>query len=203
MSLSHAELYKDNWLLVVDKPSGLPTQSPRGGGDNLYARLRALHPYVGLHHRLDTPASGALLFSLDRGANPALAEAFREHRIHRRYRVVVLGDPGAGGQWTTPIEGRPAATNWRRLGERGGLSLLEVALETGRTHQIRIQAVEAGHPVIGDRQHGGAAARLWSRLALHAIRLDLKHPVTGKPLGVESPIPSDLSPLIEPIEEEA
>ncbi len=202
MSLSYDELYKDNWLLVVDKPSGLPTQSPRGGGDNLYDRLSEAHPYVGMHHRLDTSASGALLFSLDREANPGLAEAFREHRIHRHYRVVVLGDPGAGGQWTTPVEGKTASTNWRRLGRQGGFSLLEVALETGRTHQIRIQAVEAGHPVIGDRQHGGAAARLWSRLALHAFRLDLKHPVTGKPLGVVSPIPPNLCGLIEPIEDQ-
>ena len=76
------------------------------------------------------------------------------------------------------------------------MSLLEVDLKTGRTHQIRRHAVQSGHPVVGDRRHGGAAGRLWPRLALHAARLALGHPATGEPLVIESPLPSDLTGLL-------
>ena len=79
------ELHNDGVILVVEKPSGLPTQAPRGGGDNLYDRLRRRYPRLALHHRLDTPASGLVLFTLDPRANAAIARGFREHLIQRRY----------------------------------------------------------------------------------------------------------------------
>lgn len=188
--------HRDDALLVADKPSGLPTQAPRGGGENLFDRLREEHPYVGLHHRLDTPASGLVLFTLDRGVNAAVAAAFREHTVRRRYLVVVLGDPGPSGAWAVDLDGKPARTRWWRLATRGGRTALAVTLETGRTHQIRRHAAGAGHPVLGDRRHGGAAGRLWPRLALHAAALDLAHPRTGAPLAVRAPLPDDLTGLV-------
>ena len=188
-------VYQDRWLLVIDKPSGLPTQAPQGGGKNLFDQLRKTHSYVGLHHRLDTPASGLVLFTLDRGANRGIAEGFRTHTIARDYQVVVLGDPGASGQWDTAIDGKTAGTRWTRLGSGGGMSVLSVQLETGRTHQIRRHATEHGHPIAGDRRHGGAAGGLWPRLALHACSLGLSHPVKGSALQLEAPIPPDLQAL--------
>jgi len=193
------EIYRDPWLLILDKPSGLPSQSPRGGGANLYdlaRRAEGSGGYVALHHRLDTPASGLILMALHRAANRGLAEAFREHTVQRTYLAVVLGDPGAAGRWEAPIDGQPAATRWRRLGTGRGMSTLEVSLETGRTHQIRRHASEAQHPLLGDRRHGGAAGRVWRRLALHAWRLALTHPVTGEALSLEAPPPADLTRLL-------
>jgi 23S rRNA-/tRNA-specific pseudouridylate synthase len=188
------EVYRDRWLVVIDKPSGLPSQAGRDGRPGVYERLLETEPYVGLHHRLDTPASGLLLLSLHRKANAALAEGFREHQIARNYRVWVLGDPGEEGAWEAPLDGRRALTRWARL--RGGrTSELRVSLETGRTHQIRRHATEAGHPVLGDRRHGGAAGSLWARLALHAEELALKHPITGEALRVLAELPADLAGL--------
>lgn len=188
-------VHQDSALLVVDKPSGLPTQAPQGGGENLFDLLRDTHAYVGLHHRLDTPASGLVLFTLDKRANPPIAQGFREHTIRREYQVMVIGDPGQLGCWESPIDGKHARTHWRRLGTGGGMSVLAVELETGRTHQIRRHAADHGHPVCGDRRHGGAAGSLWPRLALHACRLVLPHPITGKEMSVAAQAPADLQEL--------
>lgn len=198
LGASLEERFRDPWLLVVDKPSGLPCQPTRTGhAQHLFGIIQAQERYAGLHHRLDTPASGLVLLTLDKGVNKAIAEGFRSNRIHRSYQVVVVGDPGEQGVWSAPIDGKTASTRYRRLAHQGGMSLLECRLDTGRTHQIRRHAADAGTPVVGDRRHGGAAGRLWPRLALHAVTLRLDHPFTGEPLVVTSPIPSDLVELIE------
>lgn len=194
------ERYRDPWLLVVDKPSGLPSQAGRQGGrTHVYGLLGARERYVGLHHRLDTPASGLLLLTLDKAANGAIAQGFREGEIKRRYLAVVLGDPGPAGAWEAELDGKAACTRFERLGSAEGTSLLSCTLETGRTHQIRRHAAQAGHPILGDRRHGGAAGRAWPRLALHAVELRLPHPVTDELLVVEAPVPDDLSGLVAPL----
>lgn len=189
-------LYRDHDLLVIDKPSGLPSQATRAGEPGAYELLRAQEPYLGLHHRLDTPASGLLLFTLSRRANRSITEAFRAHAIRRVYLARVLGDPGPAGEWQAPIEGEAARTAWTRLETDGGTALLELRLHTGRKHQIRLHASGAGHPVLGDRRHGGAAGSLCSRLALHAWRLELRHPVSGAPLALTAPVPPALRELM-------
>jgi 23S rRNA pseudouridine1911/1915/1917 synthase len=190
------ERFRDPWLLVVDKPSGLPCQPTRAGhAQHLYGVIQATERYVGLHHRLDTPASGLVLLTLDKGVNKPIADGFRTGSIHRIYRVVVVGDPGESGSWTADIDEQSATTHFRRLSTGGGMSVLECRLETGRTHQIRRHAAGAGTPVVGDRKHGGAAGRIWPRLALHAAALELEHPMSGQTLRVESPIPADLAEL--------
>ena len=90
------EVFRDHWLLVVDKPADLPTQAPRGEADHVVARLRRTEAYVGLHHRLDAAASGLLLIAVDRAANAALADAFRNHRIERTYLAIGGGAPDPG-----------------------------------------------------------------------------------------------------------
>lgn len=189
------ERYRDDAILVVDKPAGLPTQATREGGRrHLFAMLQARHRYVGLHHRLDTPASGLVLVTLDPAANAAVHAAFERHEIQRSYAIAVIGDPG-DGVWSAALDGEQASTRFHRLASDGRQSVLEVELETGRLHQIRRHAAMAGVPVLGDLRYGGAAKKLWPRLALHARRLALAHPITGAALVVESPIPDDLAEL--------
>jgi 23S rRNA pseudouridine1911/1915/1917 synthase len=189
------EHYRDDAILVVEKPAGLPTQATREGGRrHLFALLQSRHRYVGLHHRLDTPASGLVLVTLDPAVNAAVHAGFERHEIQRSYAVAVIGDPGTGS-WSTPLDGEHAHTKFRRIATDGRQSVLDVELETGRMHQIRRHASMAGVPVLGDLRYGGAAKKLWPRLALHARRLALAHPITGVPLVVESPIPDDLREL--------
>lgn len=191
------ERYRDASIVVVDKPSGLPTQAGREGGQtHAHGILAARDRYVGLHHRLDTPASGLVLMTVDPKANAGIARAFQEGTVERSYLAVVLGDPGPSGRWSEALDGQEAATRWVRLGAAEGMAVLQCELETGRTHQIRRHAAMAGHPIIGDRRHGGAAGRAWPRLALHAWRLALPHPRSGEPLTVEAPPPEDLTALL-------
>lgn len=191
------ERYRDRDLLVVDKPAGLPAQ-PMSSGDRLhvYGIVSAREGYAGLHHRLDTPASGLLLLALRTEANVGLAALFRAHAIARTYLAVVVGDPGEEGVWDAPLDGETAVTRWRRTASGAGMSTLELRLETGRTHQIRRHAADAGTPLVGDRRYGGAAGRAWPRLALHAEGLAFAHPLTGAALDIHAPTPADLLALI-------
>lgn len=192
------ERYRDADIVVVDKPSGLPSQGTKDGGRmHVHGILAARERYAGLHHRLDRPASGLMLLTLRKTANVGVADAFASGNIHRDYLAVVLGDPGPQGAWTGPIDDQEATTHWRRLGADGGAAVLLCTLETGRTHQIRRHAADAGHPILGDRRYGGAAGRAWDRLALHACRLAFPHPRTGVEVEVRSPVPDDLRDLVE------
>jgi 23S rRNA-/tRNA-specific pseudouridylate synthase len=182
------ELYRDRWLLVVDKPAGLPTQPAPGSASDLYALLCAAEPYVGLHHRLDQAASGLVLVTLDPSVNAAIAQGFREHAIRRLYRAVATGEV-RDGTWDRPIDGKAAKTQVRRVGHRGGATAIECALHTGRHHQIRVHAAMAGRPLVGDRRYGG---RRHPRLALHGARLEWTHPITGEEIRVDSPLPDEL-----------
>ena len=198
--LSAPVRHQDDFIIVVNKPHGLASQATaEGTKPNLYGQLCAQFPYVGLHHRLDTPASGLVLFTLDKRANKSVAHAFAGHHVDRRYLAVVVGDPGPSGTWSTPIGDKVARTHFERLSSADGMSLIEARLETGRTHQIRIHAARAGHPIIGDRRHGGMASRLWPRLALHAVFLGLRHPKDRALLNVWAPPPTDLAGLLGPL----
>lgn len=192
------ERYRDRWLLVIDKPAGLPSQPTREGGRlHVHGILEGRERYVALHHRLDTPASGLLLFTVNAEANAGISRALQQRTMRRIYLAVVLGDPGEQGRWDAPLDGETAVTRWRRLSSAQGRSVLLVALETGRTHQIRRHAADAGHPLLGDRRHGGAAGRAAPRLALHAIGLALDHPISGQPLEVLSELPEDLAETLQ------
>ena len=171
--------------MVVDKPAGLPSQAGTDKRPGVYELLGEHHRYVGLHHRLDVSASGLMVLTLSKRANRGLAAQLQDRTLERRYQVLVLGDPGSSGVWTTAIGGRDAETRWTAV-RRGSTSLIEARLVTGRTHQIRLHALAAGHPVLGDRRHGGAAGRLHPRLALHAWKLGFRHPVTAEVLRFSS-----------------
>ena len=192
--------YQDPHIVVVEKPYGLPSQGTQDARqDHLFAQVKACFPQAALHHRLDTPASGLVLFTVHPSANKGIAEAFRMRRITRRYLAVVAGDPGPDGTWSSTLDHKTAITHFDRLGCGGGMALLEVRIETGRTHQIRRHAALVGHPILGDKRHGGVAGGLWARLALHAVSLQLTHPISGQTLRVSSPPPADLAGLMRPL----
>lgn len=188
------EIYRDDDLLVVDKPFGLASQPTRGDDDDVYTLLSAQERYVGLHHRLDRPASGLLLLTLQEDVNKAIATAFQTHAVDRTYAAVLAGTADAlSARWEAPVDGREAVTDVETVGARGGLLAVLLRPQTGRLHQLRRHASQAGVPILGDRRHGGDAGRWWPRLALHAHRMALSHPRTGERLVLESPIPGDLA----------
>ena len=214
-------LHEDEHVLVIDKPAGLLTV-PSGPGqrdeDTALARVRdyvaRLRPRGGFAervHRLDRNTTGALAFALSREARAGLIQLFRAHRIERRYLAIVEGEPPADrGVVDAPIRdewvsgrravaheseaGKPARTRWRVREQLAGAALLEIDLDTGRQHQIRVHLAHVGLPVLGDRVYGrGTPGRAAPRRPmLHAQRLAFVHPVSGDRVAVESPLPADL-----------
>jgi len=215
-------LYEDGQLLVVDKPAGLlsvPSSPDARDEDTVLARvreyvrhLRPRQPYVGVVHRLDRDTSGALAFALEPATREALRALFRHHRIERRYLALVGGAPRGergevdlalrdeyeGGRRGVARPGeaaRPALTRWRVVERLPGAALLEVELETGRQHQIRVHLAHVGLPVLGDSLYGkdARAPVAVRRQMLHAQLLGLTHPATGRSLCIESPLPADFA----------
>lgn len=211
-----AIVHDDGTLLVVHKPAGVPSQaSDPARADDLVTRLKeALQgsasgsggtPYLGSHQRLDRDTSGLLVFARHKDANPSLAAQFEGRRVEKRYLAAVTGWPkgrrsaelvdhlveGDGGRMEVSKDGRrgaKAVTHVRVVEQGGGArrTLLELVLETGRTHQARVQLAHAGAPIAGDVLYGGAAA---PRLLLHASSLTLKHPRGERPVSFHAPAP--------------
>ncbi|MCS6850401.1 MAG: RluA family pseudouridine synthase [Gemmataceae bacterium] len=175
-------------------------------------RLRAVH-------RLDKDTSGLVVFARTPAAERHLGQQFRAHTIERRYWAIVRGqacdarleswlvrDRGDGrrGSAPQPGHGQRAITHVKVLERLGNFTLVECRLETGRTHQVRIHLGEAGTPICGERiydrpVHGAPLAdpSHFPRVALHAVRLGLVHPVTGKFLVWEAPLPDDMKQLLD------
>jgi 23S rRNA pseudouridine1911/1915/1917 synthase len=194
--------------LIYDKEAGIPSQqTPYDGYNNVFAALvRYLageaNRYVAIHNRLDRETSGLVVFSLQKSVNEPLGRAFRQGRVKKEYLALVQGVPEkdswtcdaeirkAGGKYTEARkgEGKKAETRFRVLRREEGRTLVLASPLTGRTHQIRIHLTLAGHPIVGDRAYGAKPDR---RLYLHAWRLTLEHPVSGKLIALEAPLPSD------------
>lgn len=188
-------VHEADGLLIVDKPSGVPTQPGESRAvDDLFSQVQRRWPTAALHHRLDQPASGLVLFVLDPRLNKAITQGFREHTITREYLAVFAGDVQSG-TWAWTIDKKPSRTDVIALHHGGGFTAARCALHTGRHHQIRIHAAHAGRPILGDRRYGAEFGNWWSRLALHAARLNLVHPEHGGTIDVTSPLPEDLAPL--------
>jgi 23S rRNA pseudouridine1911/1915/1917 synthase len=232
--LAFPVLFRDEHVLVVDKPAGtlsVPTpgaeQEPSVLGrlrEDLAEVARGSRPaFLGRVHRLDRDTSGALAFALSPEARRGLIALFRDHRITRRYLALVEGEPPREeGVIRAPIAdayegGRrrvarglepqsPALTRYRVRERFAGAALLEVEIETGRQHQIRLHLAYAGLPVLGDRVYRDAFRAVAPRTPLplavrrqmlHAAHLGFAHPVTGEPVAVDSPLPADLSRALE------
>jgi 23S rRNA pseudouridine1911/1915/1917 synthase len=209
--LCTAVLYEDEDLLAVAKPDGLPTLP--GGGEfqehTLLALVRRRAPEASPMHRLGRSTTGLVLFARTAEARGLVQQAFRAHRLRKVYRALCLGHPVQdvfevdapigevphpvlGSIHGAEVGGRPSLSRVRVLERREGASLLEVEIETGRPHQIRIHLAFAGHPLLGDPLYGPGGLPLPGTRALpgdpgyrlHALRLELVHPRTGLPLSI-------------------
>jgi 23S rRNA pseudouridine1911/1915/1917 synthase len=217
-------LYEDAHLLVVDKPAGMVTHpAPGHSSGTLVNALLAHAPELagvgdrarpGIVHRLDKDTSGLLVVAKDAATHAALAQQMKERAMVKRYLALVEGAmPTAEGVIDAPIGrdprqrlrmgllsvtsgGREARTRFRTLEEHGGRSLLEVQLETGRTHQIRVHLAAVHHPVVGDSVYGRAQRPLPPRQFLHAAHLEFRHPATGEWLTFDAPLPDDLATFL-------
>ncbi|MCF8719870.1 RluA family pseudouridine synthase [Nitrospina gracilis] len=210
-------LYVDNHLIAVDKPAGVLTQSDAPGAPNLLDQTRDWikneygkpgKVYLGLVHRLDRPVSGVVLFARTSKAASRLSEQFRNHTARKFYLARVEGTPEKETDRLvhylrkeksikttvfprpTP-EAKQAELTYTVLEKKGGTSLLEVELHTGRFHQIRAQLAFIGHPLVGDAKYRAKSTLPEGRIALHAHRLIVTHPVTKEPLTLESPTPEE------------
>ena len=194
-------VHVDDHVIVVDKPAGLVTApTPEASRGDLLDQLGRQYGEVFLVHRLDLPTSGLLVFARTRDANKRLGDAFKMHDVDREYRAVAVGTVSAQ-TIDRPIDRRRAVTHVAPLETLANATLLRVTLETGRTHQIRIHLAGIGHPVCGDRTHGGETERAFlprpPRLALHAAVLGFTHPATGERVRWESPLPDELASWID------
>jgi tRNA pseudouridine32 synthase / 23S rRNA pseudouridine746 synthase len=206
-------IYADADVVVVDKPSGMPSVPARTPLDpaDVAPRLATAYGPLEAAHRLDRDTSGLLVLARSRAARAALGRAFEAREVAKRYLAVVIGRPAdTSGEMCLPLaadrdhpprqridlaSGKPATTRWRLLAVAAGpaetpaLSLLEVEPLTGRSHQIRVHLADLGCPIAGDRLYGGTAADV--RLALHAAHLDLPHPASGERLRLTVSPPSE------------
>jgi 23S rRNA pseudouridine1911/1915/1917 synthase len=212
-------VYEDADLMVIDKPVGLVVHPAPGHWRGtlmnglLYARPDAARlPRAGIVHRLDKDTSGLMMVARSERAFERLTLAVAARSVHRRYVAVVHGETPVRFSIDAPIgrdprdrlrmavvdlqRGKAACTHVARLASAGGLSLLCCDLETGRTHQIRVHLSNRGFALVGDTLYGGHPLRGCVRQALHAWRLALDHPVSGRPLAFESPLPEDLAGLL-------
>jgi 23S rRNA (cytosine1962-C5)-methyltransferase len=204
-------LHEDDDLLVVDKPDGVPTQAADPERpDDLVTRLRAARgkeSYFGVHQRLDRDTSGVLVLTRRKEANASIAGQFEGRRVEKRYLAAVEGwprgseravlkdrlAPGEGGRMevvgSRAKGAQDAVTRVRVVSRHGPRALLELILETGRTHQARVQLAHAGAPIAGDVLYQGARA---PRLLLHARGLKLAHPSGGRTVSYEAPVPAEM-----------
>ena len=201
-------LYEDNHLLVINKPARLATMGvkpPRTSAIELarkYIKEKYDKPgnvYLGIVSRLDAPATGILLFARTSKAASRLTAQYRDREVTKIYHILIEGEisepTGTLEDWVCKDErhrrmhttqpqnagAKQARCDYRVLKRCGQASLVEVELETGRKHQIRLQFGSRGYPVIGDRKYGSTLP-FSAGIALHAERLALIHPVSGKPL---------------------
>jgi 23S rRNA pseudouridine955/2504/2580 synthase len=216
--LDLAVIYEDPALLVVDKASGIAVHGGSGVSYGVIESLRAARPeakMLELAHRLDRDTSGLLVIAKKRSALVELHRMLRDGEIEKIYVAIVKGAPArkqfditeslhkyvnAKGERRVAVkeDGLSAVTKVKLLDKGKDISLVELRLMTGRTHQIRVHLAHAGHPVLGDDKYGDfelnrALARQGvKRLFLHARRLAFKHPIDDKRVVLESPLPDDM-----------
>jgi 23S rRNA pseudouridine1911/1915/1917 synthase len=240
-------VYEDQDILVVNKPAGMVVHPAAGNRQGTMVNALLHHAKnlsqvggrerPGILHRLDKETSGLLLVAKTDQAHTLLARQLEARQIVRRYRAVVWGNLGEPqGTISAPIgrsafdrkkmdvtrlRGRQAVTQYKVLKEYEIASLVELKLETGRTHQIRVHLQHLGHPVLGDPDYGGRARSLFSRFAsahsglaqelldaigrqaLHAAVLGFVHPTTQKYMEFKAPLPGDMEEILRLLEKEA
>ncbi len=230
-------VYEDDDLLVIDKPAGLVVHPGAGNSSGTlmngllhHAPALAEVPRAGIVHRIDKDTTGLLLVAKTLPAHTALVRDLAERDISRQYVAVCNGVLTGGGTIDEPLgrhpvdrkrmsvqqNGRPAVTHYTVAERYRAHTLVDVKLETGRTHQIRVHFAYRRHALVGDPVYGGrlalpkgateelaATLRSFRRQALHAERLAFRHPVRGEDLTFEARRPADLSRLLDVLRRDA
>lgn len=214
-------IYEDEHLLVIDKSAPLACQSssrnPEPALENrLMARYGAAFVFRPLN-RLDKGTSGLLCAAKNAHVTQLLQKTLHTEQYVREYLAVVEGEMTGEGVIDLPIakvdeasvrrvvdpeRGREAVTHWKGVSTGNGRSLVRLRLETGRTHQIRVHLSHLGHPIAGDFLYGTELPELPQRFALHSARIRFEHPMTGKIIDLESPLPEELRALLNDAETE-
>jgi 23S rRNA pseudouridine1911/1915/1917 synthase len=225
-------LYEDDDIVVVDKPIGVAAHPTTGwtGPTVIGGLLGAGHTVAtsgaaerqGIVHRLDANTTGAMVVAKSEVAYSRLKRAFKERRIDKRYHALVQGHPdpfrgtvdapidrhpSGDGRFAVVAGGKPSVTHYDTIEAFRAASLLEIDLETGRTHQIRVHMAAIRHPCVGDRLYGAdptLAARLGvTRQWLHAVKLGFEHPTQGHWVEFESAYPDELAHAVEIVRAES
>jgi 23S rRNA pseudouridine1911/1915/1917 synthase len=225
-------LFEDADIIVVDKPVGVAAHPTPGwtGPTVLQGLLAAGHTVAtsgaaerqGIVHRLDAGTTGVMVVAKSESAYSALKQAFRDRAVDKRYHALVQGHPdplrgtidapiarhpSGDGRFAVVADGRPSVSHYDTLEAFRAASLVEVRLETGRTHQIRVHMAAVRHPCVGDRLYGAdpvLAKRLGlNRQWLHAVSLSFEHPADGRSVEFISSYPADLTAALEMLRAEA
>ncbi|MDQ7092132.1 RluA family pseudouridine synthase [Desulfosporosinus sp. PR] len=211
-------LYEDSYLIVLNKPSGLlvhPTgQTTHGTLSNYlahYYQQQGVISTIRPIHRLDRETSGCVVFAKDSQTQALLEKLLREGSIKRTYQALIEGTltpangtvnapigphPGKPNRRAVNSKGDPAITHYKTIKSFANSSLLELSLETGRTHQIRVHLAYLGHPIIGDRMYGKNSSLIAGQ-ALHAYSLQLPHPLEQREIALEAPFPTNFLHLLD------
>lgn len=197
-------IFEDSHILIIDKPHGLLSQEDQTGDPDVLALCKKYlkgqregtgSVYLGLLHRLDRPVGGLMMLAKTSKAAESLSKQLRDRTIQKTYWTVVHGDPPANGVLTHYLlkdrntnvvetvpasdkKGKQALLSFAKLEQAGDMNLLSVHLQTGRTHQIRVQLAEDGYPVWGDYKYGKQDQPDGRTIALRAVELAFQHPVS-------------------------
>jgi 23S rRNA pseudouridine955/2504/2580 synthase len=228
-SLENHILFEDEWLIVLNKPSGTAVHGGSGLSFGVIEALRALRPdqkFLELVHRLDRDTSGCLLIAKKRSALKSLHEQLRDKQVDKRYQALVSGNwpdnrfkvkapliknvlkSGERMVSVNEVEGKPSETRFRILNQYKDATLVEASPITGRTHQIRVHCLHAGHPIACDDKYGdnnfdSKMQRLGlSRLFLHAYSLSFIHPNSNERVNYQAPLDNALKNALLKLEKE-
>lgn len=218
VALPFSIVYEDQDLLVVNKPANTPIHPSPGNYTNTLANgladyfQRRGEPFVyRCINRLDRDTTGLLLLARHALSASLLSAQMTRRQIHRTYRALVEGQTAPEGTITLPIgrkpgsiiercidprKGDPAVTHFRTLASQGNISYLELQLETGRTHQIRVHMSAIGHPLLGDSLYHPQGLPGMERQALHSYGLDFLHPIKKEAMHFTAPLPEDMQKLL-------
>ena len=223
-------IYEDNDIIVINKPKGMVVHPANGNPDGTLVNavmnlckdsLSGIGGEIrpGIVHRLDKDTSGAIIVAKNDKAHIALSEQLKNHEVKKTYIALVRGIIKENeATINMPIarskkdrkkmdvdkDGKEAITHFKVLGRyKNKYTLLQINLETGRTHQIRVHLSHIGYPIIGDEVYSNGKNE-WnvSGQCLHAWKLEFKHPITGKEIGLEAEIPEYFKKIIKELEEE-
>lgn len=224
-------VFEDEALIIINKPAGMVVHPGAGNWSGTlqnallyYDQTLERLPRAGIVHRIDKETSGLLMIAKTLPAHASLVEQLQARTVHREYWAIIQGRMTAGGTIDEAIgrhpvdrlrfavreQGKPAVTHYRVIERFGRYTLIQVKLETGRTHQIRVHMAHIRYPLLGDPLYSsrfqlpaGCSKQLakvlpgFKRQALHAEKLGLKHPLTGEYCQWQMPMPNDMQNLLE------